>query len=69
LPLERHRFRLKRLALQLFRLEHDLFGKPVSTSGSSPGAGFFRIMLFWLEHDLFGKPVSTFPDHAVLAGA
>jgi hypothetical protein len=53
----------------LFWLEHDLFGKPVSTPGSSPGAGFFRIMLFWLEHDLFGKPVSTFPDHAVLAGA
>jgi hypothetical protein len=26
-------------------LEHDLFGKPVSTPGSNPGAGFFRIKL------------------------
>jgi hypothetical protein len=25
--------------------EHDLFGKPDSTRGSSPRAGFFRIML------------------------
>ena len=25
--------------------EHDLFGKPASTLGSSPRAGFFRIML------------------------
>jgi hypothetical protein len=46
-------------------VEHEFFGKPVSTPGSSPGAGFFRIMLFLVEHDLFGKPVSTFPDHAL----
>jgi hypothetical protein len=26
-------------------VEHDLFGKPASTLGSSPRAGFFRIML------------------------
>jgi hypothetical protein len=26
-------------------VEHDLFGKPVPTLGSSPRAGFFQIML------------------------
>jgi hypothetical protein len=30
---------------RLFMFEHDLFRKPVSTPGSSPGAGFFGIML------------------------
>ncbi len=27
-------------------VEHDLFGKPASTLGTSPRAGFFRIMLY-----------------------
>ena len=27
-------------------MEHDLFGEPVSSRGSRPRAGFFRIMLF-----------------------
>ncbi len=39
---EGHGAGLKR---RLFEFEHDLFRKPVTTPGSSPGAGFFAIML------------------------
>jgi hypothetical protein len=42
--LERNRFNLKRFRSSIL-VEHDLFGKPVSITGSSPVAGFFRIML------------------------
>ena len=35
-----------RKSISAARVEHDLFGKSVSTLGSSPRAGFFRIMLW-----------------------
>jgi hypothetical protein len=34
-----------RKSISAARAEHDLFGKSVSTLGSTPRAGFFRIML------------------------
>src|SRR4029077_1727231 len=45
---DRHGRRRQRHQRQWIRIlvEHDLFGKPASTLGSSPRAGFFRIMLY-----------------------
>jgi hypothetical protein len=38
-------FQVESLTRSRFLMEHDLFGKSVTTLGSSPRAGFFRIML------------------------
>jgi hypothetical protein len=35
-----------RKSISAARAEHDLFGKSVSTLGSSPRAGFFQIILW-----------------------
>jgi hypothetical protein len=43
--LERNPFQIESIAQSKILVEHDLFGKPASTPGSSPRAGFFRIML------------------------